>query len=330
MLININKGKLKIGARQGQTLRDAFLVNEIKLGICGGKGVCGKCKVKINRPSEPTDAEKKKLSAEEIGQGFRLACQTQACDGMEIELDEPAFSQKDFSAVCTEITPLTSDIKMFRFSMVAGKTLNYTPGQYVQLTTPKGLADYPSVTRTFSISSDPADKSFFELIIRRTPNGDCTRYLFEKLKTGVELDFMGPDGDFMLTDNDSPMVFIAGGSGMSAIRCLLFEMKRTGCKRNAVYFFGAPSPEGLYMLDEMKDFEKQLNSFKFIPCVQNDLSGQWCGEKGLVTEVVSKVLRDGCNTEAYLCGAPGMIAAAIDVLEKNGIDKSRIYFDSFG
>lgn len=43
---------------------------------CGGRGVCGKCKVRTDgKLSPPTGKERKVLSAEEIRDGFRLACQ---------------------------------------------------------------------------------------------------------------------------------------------------------------------------------------------------------------------------------------------------------------
>ena len=48
--------------------------------LCGGKGKCGKCKVRVlggdGTVSEPSDKELKHLSEEEIRDGFRLACTT--------------------------------------------------------------------------------------------------------------------------------------------------------------------------------------------------------------------------------------------------------------
>lgn len=41
---------------------------------CGGKGICGKCKVRVDRYVEPTEQEKKHLSAQDIEAGMRLAC----------------------------------------------------------------------------------------------------------------------------------------------------------------------------------------------------------------------------------------------------------------
>ncbi len=60
--------------------------NEINISFsCGGIGVCGKCKIKINKGiSEPTSDEKRLFSVDEIKSGYRLACQTKLTDNCEI------------------------------------------------------------------------------------------------------------------------------------------------------------------------------------------------------------------------------------------------------
>ncbi len=49
---------------------------------CGGRGTCGKCRVKVGPQSHLTpltEKEKEHLSAEQIRQGLRLACQSSVC-----------------------------------------------------------------------------------------------------------------------------------------------------------------------------------------------------------------------------------------------------------
>jgi uncharacterized 2Fe-2S/4Fe-4S cluster protein (DUF4445 family) len=45
--------------------------------VCGGKGVCGKCKVQVlkGNPGNPRDHERKALSPSQLAAGWRLACQ---------------------------------------------------------------------------------------------------------------------------------------------------------------------------------------------------------------------------------------------------------------
>ena len=47
---------------------------------CGGDGVCGKCKVKIEQ-GEVAANKAMQLKAEEHAEGFRLACQSSVVEG---------------------------------------------------------------------------------------------------------------------------------------------------------------------------------------------------------------------------------------------------------
>lgn len=77
----------------GETLQDAFLRAGYWLETpCAGRGICGKCRVRVQeirrvqeRTSlELTSEEIKHLSPEEIQQGFRLACQTEVTGEMQV------------------------------------------------------------------------------------------------------------------------------------------------------------------------------------------------------------------------------------------------------
>jgi len=48
------------------------------VGICGGEGTCGRCKVQIldGETSPITSAEREALTSHELREGYRLACQT--------------------------------------------------------------------------------------------------------------------------------------------------------------------------------------------------------------------------------------------------------------
>ncbi|MGI6709497.1 MAG: ASKHA domain-containing protein [Dethiobacteria bacterium] len=67
-------------------------------GNCGGKGSCGKCKVRLAKksPEEPSEAEKKYLSPAELEDGWVLACQRTADEDMAVEVPEQsdAFKRK--------------------------------------------------------------------------------------------------------------------------------------------------------------------------------------------------------------------------------------------
>ena len=68
---------------------------------CGGRGVCGKCRIKVTSGSLPiTDADRKCLSEKELSEGIRLACMAEVSqdrDALEIELQWN--DEEDISAV---------------------------------------------------------------------------------------------------------------------------------------------------------------------------------------------------------------------------------------
>ena len=150
------------------------------------------------------------------------------------------------------------------------------------------------------------------------------------MKVGDEVRLNGPYGDFRLSETDAPIVFIAGGSGMAPIKCILHHMKNTANKRKATYYFGANKVNELFLLDEMKEFESDLADFRFVPVVATPQDGEeWTGETGFVTDAVRRGLENATECEAYLCGSPGMIDASIEVLNELGMPEEAIFYDKF-
>jgi len=76
---------------QGNILMEVLQENKIYLEApCGGKGLCGKCKVKIESGnlSDPTSDENRLLSNKEKDEGYRLACSTRIMGDAVVCLDD--------------------------------------------------------------------------------------------------------------------------------------------------------------------------------------------------------------------------------------------------
>ncbi len=56
--------------------------------LCGGQGLCGRCKVRVvsGSVSPPAAAEEELLAPEELGRGYRLACQTEVRGDLKVEI----------------------------------------------------------------------------------------------------------------------------------------------------------------------------------------------------------------------------------------------------
>lgn len=299
---------------------------------CGGRGSCGLCKVKVEKGAgQYLPTELPWISDEEKKENIRLSCQLKVKEDMAIRIPEELFNVKEFRARVESLRDLTHDIKEVTLKLEEPSEISITAGQFVQIRVPEyELTDEP-VYRAYSAASVPSELNRVELEIRYVPNGICTTYVHKYLKEGDEVIFNGPYGEFFLRDTEREIICIAGGSGMAPIKSILLDMAEKGVNRRTRYFFGARSVKDLFLLQEMKELEEKLPDFTFIPALSApEPEDNWTGETGIITDIVSKHMESGNNTEAYLCGSPGMIDACVKVLTAKGVPEELIYYDKFG
>lgn len=329
--ITINGDKV-LEVQGGQPLLKALNGEGVFIpSACGGRGSCGLCKVQVTEGGGnylPTELPW--ISAEEKAEQVRLSCQFKVKNDISIQIPEELFSVKQFTTKVESLRDLTHDIKEVRLKLIDPPTIEMKAGQFIQFMVPEyELTDEP-VYRAYSMASVPSDTTHVELEIRLVPNGICTTYVHKHLKEGDTVTVNGPYGEFFLRETERPIICIAGGSGMAPLKSILLDMADKNVNRKARYFFGARSKRDLFLLDEMKELEGKLPDFKFIPALSEPLpEDNWQGEVGLITDVVRRLTEDASESEAYLCGSPGMIDACIKVLRELGMPEERIYYDKF-
>ncbi len=331
--ININ-GKRDLKVIGGESLLSSLSEKQIFIpSACGGRGTCGACKCKVFEGGGPIlPTERPQLTKEEMASDVRLSCQVKVKSDIKIEIPEEIFNIRRFHSVIEEIIDYTYDIKGITFKLDEGQNIDFKAGQYVQLETqPYGKVKQKAI-RAYSISSKPETQGRIQLIIRLVPEGICTTWVHTALHVGDKVDFTGPYGDFYLRDTEADILFVAGGSGSAPIKSMLEHLKEVGTNRKMTYFFGARTTKDLYLEEEMRDFEKHFEDFKYVPVLSHATEEEnWQGKTGFVMPYFKEAIRDPKNTEAYLCGSPGMIAAVTKSLVNDyGIDEGKIYYDSFG
>jgi len=220
------------------------------------------------------------------------------------------------------IEALTHDIQRL---VLSGPTLDYHAGQYVDIRIPDS-----DEVRSFSMANLPGGE--LEFMIKVYEEGRFSSLLSGgDLKPGDELEVTGPYGVFTLrTKSDRPLLFIGGGAGMAPILALLRSLAEEGSTRSAVYYYGARRPRDLFHTEELAALESRLENFRFVPALSDcDEDEDWSGERGLITDVVARCETELTEVDAYLCGPPPMVDAAIGLLVQNGVPESRVYYDKF-
>lgn len=334
--ININNGEKKLTAEVGERLLAALNKGGIVLpSACGGNGRCGMCRLRIlsGGAGAVTELESKKLTAEQLGNKWRLACQTEITGDLTIELPGQLIGSEQLECAVDKIEDLTYDIRGVRLKLPAGKTVKFKAGQYMQITAPAYGNFKKSAYRAYSLACSPAQsaqKGYIDFCIRKVPNGLVTTWVHEHLQVGMPVTVTGPYGDFYLRDSDREIIFIAGGSGLSPVQSIIYDMVDRGIThRKANFYFGACTFRDMYYVDRFRQFEREHPWFRYIPALSNEPQVEPDCETGLITEVVDRAYSSFPHHEAYLCGSPGMIDACNKVLLAKGMPESLIFYDKF-
>ena len=327
---------IEIEVNEDETVLNAAFRQGVSLTHGCREGQCSACKsFLLDGDLEMEKYSTFALPEYESEEGYVLLCRSHAYSDLEVELinyDEDILRLGipivTLQTIVEEIEPLTHDIKRLVLKFAEpGQKMLFTAGQYADIRIP-GSDEH----RAYSMANTPSTNDHLEFMIKVFPGGKFSSLLEGGICVGQELVVKGPYGVFMLREkSNSDIVCIGGGSGMAPLWSLLNSMAERGVERKATYFYGARTRKDLFYLDRLKRLEERLPGFRFVPALSMATpEDEWEGETGLITEVLDRDLEAGqTQMQAYLCGPPPMIDAAIPVLVRKGIDEGRIFFDKF-
>ncbi|MGR8949440.1 MAG: 2Fe-2S iron-sulfur cluster-binding protein [Gammaproteobacteria bacterium] len=314
-----------------QSILDACLRAGIWLPYACNHGVCGTCKIDvIDGTVEHNNASAFALMDVEREEQKCLACCATLESDVTIEADieeEPdalSFPIEDIVARVQKIESLTPTIRGIWLEL-PGAGLEFQAGQYVNVQVP-GL-EHP---RAFSIASAPSQPNSIELNVRRVDGGAATTYLHDQLSEGDELSIVGPLGRFFVRKSQpEPMIFIAGGSGLSSPKSMILDLLEAGDERAMTLFYGARSEEELYYQDLFESLADKHANFAYQVAL-SDAADSWGGARGFVHELAERHFDNQfADHNAYLCGPPPMIDACITSLMRGRLFEEHIFMESF-
>ena len=303
-------------------------------------GSCGTCRCYLKKGKiKPLNDFSYVLTPDQLNAGMILACQTALKSDVEIEVELDADAEgvpiTTCEATLTRVRNLTHDIIEMLVTCDEAMPTDMKAGQYAEVS-----SEDLSKPRSYSFASSPQQGNPKELLffVRHVPGGEFTDWLFERDQTGARFKLGAPYGNFWLRDSERPMICIAGGSGMSALKAVLEDAAHNKVKRDAYYFFGARAQRDLYCRSEMKAVGENWASdktFKYVEVLSDEpQDSDWEGPRGFVTQhlkeaYIDKGVIDIAQCQAYLCGPPPMIDAAIEVLIENNMSEEQIFYDKF-
>ena len=327
---------IEIEVAEEQTILRAAAEQGVMLMHGCKEGQCSSCKSFV---LDGDDIELDRYSTfalpeYELDEGYTLLCRAHPYEDLTIELlnyDEDMIRSglpiQERVAEVVANDPVTHDMRHLVLRLVDPGELKYFPGQYVDIKVPGSDA-----SRSFSMANTTSrDTGLLEFVIKVYPGGVFSEYLDRRLEVGHRLDLTGPFGVFTLRDNpDARLVFVGGGAGMAPILALLRSMAERGIDRPTTFYYGARTRPDLCFEEELRSLEQTLPRFRYVPALSEHAGEEeWDGEAGLITDVVRRNEPDLSGADAYVCGPPPMVEAAIPLLEGLGVMTKHVYYDKF-
>ena len=199
--------------------------------------------------------------------------------------------------------------------------LAFLPGQYVNIAIPG-----TSEERSYSFSNGPDDEAL-TFLVKLTPGGVMSSWLTDRARVGDDISFTGPHGSFFLRESDSPLLLLAGGTGLAPILSILRALDAAGSTRPMHLVYGATTDDDVVELETIVRLAASLPNLRWDYCVADPDTR--APNQGYVTSLIApEHLHDG-EAAVYLCGPPAMVDAVRGHFGEQGIAPAGFFYERF-
>jgi ferredoxin-NADP reductase len=214
------------------------------------------------------------------------------------------------------------------FDLMGGR-VDFHAGQYFWIT----LLDPPyddekGPRRHISVATSPNDHGRLGLCTRIRDTA-FKRSLAE-LPVGTEVDVEPPKGEYGLPpDTGRPVVFLAGGIGITVFRSMLLAITEDGLPYDVTLVYSNRDRASTAFFDEFRELERAHPNVRVVFTMTDD--PEWDGERRMIgDELLRDVLAGDLGSYNYLvAGPPPMVEGVEQVLSGLGVPAENISADRF-
>lgn len=205
------------------------------------------------------------------------------------------------------------------------RPLRYTAGQYIELTLAHAQPDKRGAKRWFTLSSAPGQDLVSITTKFAVTGGSTFKNALHDLIPGTEVLMSDPMGDFVLPKLiQTPLIFVAGGIGVTPFHSMLSWLVDTGEKRPIKFVYGVKTEDEIAF---QPTFDK---ADQHVTIVVSDPTSAWGGQRGeLNAELILGLEKPSPDTLMYLSGPEPMIESLQNDLRRRDIADDHIIGDFF-
>jgi ferredoxin-NADP reductase len=209
---------------------------------------------------------------------------------------------------------LVDNVWAFRF--MAHAPFSWIPGQFIRVELSHENPDDEGTKRWFTVSSTPHD-GYIQITTRVT---DTTfKKALSALPIGGTINLIEqPDGDFVWQDSDKPLIFVAGGIGITPFYSMLKARGHSGQPVSATLIYNGRTADLPFKTD-FHEASKRHPEFHVEYVIGEQLTA------GKLTELVP----DLASSQVYVSGPEPMVEALGRQLKDKGLADDNLHQDFF-
>ncbi|MGC8121396.1 ferredoxin reductase [Marinobacter sp. VGCF2001] len=171
--------------------------------------------------------------------------------------------------------------------------------------------------RTFSLSSSPErweNRGQITLTIKRQNGGLVTNWLHDHLEEGAVLGLTDAFGDFLVPTTAKPVLFIAGGSGITPILSQLESMAAQNYRAPVTLLYFVRTQDDVIAGEKLRALAEQLTALtvRVVATHEHD-------QPRYLNDADLDAITGLADREVYLCGPVGLMNLARALLSRRGI-----------
>lgn len=213
----------------------------------------------------------------------------------------------------------------------------YEAGQYITIRLSIAGEQF-LFNRQYSLSS-ASNKEYFRISVKKeaateNPDGKVSNYLHSDINGDDTLEVTVPAGDFTLIKEESPIVFISGGVGITPFMSMVATIAEEQPKREVNFIHSARNGAIQAFNEELISIKDRITNFQLsyiyeYPSEKDKLNPFFKKAGYLDTEWLKEnaIVADG---HYYVCGPVPFLQTVVKGLKDNGIDDAHIHYEFFG
>lgn len=213
----------------------------------------------------------------------------------------------------------------------------YEAGQYItiRLSIP---GEKFLFNRQYSLSS-ASNKECFRISVKKeesaeNPDGKVSNYLHTDINVDDTVEVTVPAGDFTLIKEESPIVFISGGVGITPFMSMVGTIAEEQPNREVTFIHSAVNGSIQAFKEELMRTKDRITNLQLSYIYENpsdeDKLNPFFKKAGYIDSEWLKrnaIVADG---NYYVCGPVPFLQTVVKGLKENGIDDAHIHYEFFG